>query len=383
MDVIAGPEVKRLSEVDGRWCVSIFMPAHRAGAETQQDRIRLKNLLREAERQLVEAGLRTPDAAAILEPGHALLAESDFWQHQSDGLAVFAHRGEFHRYRVPLRFQERVAVAKRFQLKPLFPLLSGDGHFFILALSQNEIRLLEATRHGVDEIEVEQLPSNLREVMGEDQPERQVQFHTRTGERGGERAAVFYGHGPGQEHTKEQLEKFFRRIDSALCDYLGEDRQPLVLAGVDYYFPIYRGVSRYAPLAPGGVAGNPERLRPDELHARAWPLVEPLFKQARQAALARWRQLAGTGRTSANLAEILPAVSQGRVETLFVATDRQQWGTFDDERQELRLCETASAENEDLLDRAAASAYLLGGAVYAMSSAELPDAAPAAAIYRF
>lgn len=123
MDVIAGPEVKRLSEVDGRWCVSIFMPAHRAGAETQQDRIRLKNLLREAERQLVEAGLRTPDAAAILEPGHALLAESDFWQHQSDGLAVFAHRGEFHRYRVPLRFQERVTVAKRFQLKPLFPLL--------------------------------------------------------------------------------------------------------------------------------------------------------------------------------------------------------------------------------------------------------------------
>lgn len=91
MDVIAGPEVKRLSEVDGRWCVSIFMPAHRAGAETQQDRIRLKNLLREAERQLVEAGLRTPDAAAIPEPGQALLAESDFWQHQSDGLAVFAH----------------------------------------------------------------------------------------------------------------------------------------------------------------------------------------------------------------------------------------------------------------------------------------------------
>jgi hypothetical protein len=32
------------------------MPTHRAGAETQQDRIRLKNLLREAEERLIEGG---------------------------------------------------------------------------------------------------------------------------------------------------------------------------------------------------------------------------------------------------------------------------------------------------------------------------------------
>jgi hypothetical protein len=30
-------------------CVSIYMPTHRAGSETQQDPIRLKNLLKEAE----------------------------------------------------------------------------------------------------------------------------------------------------------------------------------------------------------------------------------------------------------------------------------------------------------------------------------------------
>ena len=130
---------------------------------------------------------------------------------------------------------------------------------------------------------------------------------------------------------------------------------------------------------PGGVAATPNGRVLSFTRGRGRSSVAS-SKPGRSLALAA---LAGTGRTSANLAEILPAVSQGRVETLFVATDRQQWGTFDDERQELRLCETASAENEDLLDRAAASAYLLGGAVYAMSSAELPDAAPAAAIYRF
>jgi hypothetical protein len=349
----------------------------------QQDPIRLKNLLREAENQLLAAGLRRPDVSSLLEPAEALLADGDFWQHQSDGLAVFASEGQFERFRVPLRLVELVIVARRFQLKPLFPLLTGDGHFYILALSQNEVRMLEATRHSVDEIEVEQLPGSFREAVGLDDQEKELQFHTRSADRGGQRAAMFHGHGPGGEITKELLTKYFRQIDEAVCGLLNDDPAPLVLAGVDYYFPIYREVSRCRQLAGEGVAGNPETLRPDELHAKAWPLVEPLFQQAREAALARFRQLAGTGRTSTNVEEILPAAYQGRVEAALVATDRQQWGTFDSQTQAVLLQETADAHNEDLTDRAAIEAYLKRGVVYALPSGDLPDGAALAVIYRF
>lgn len=383
MDPLAHAELKRLSSVAGQWCVSIFLPTHRAGIEVQQDPIRLKNLIREAERQLADAGVRGPETAALLEPARSLLSDSHFWQHQSDGLAVFATTNQFQRFRVPLRLEELVIVAQRFQLKPLFPFLTGDGHFFILALSQNEVRLLEATRHSVDELEIESLPPSLRQALGSQAQEKQLQFHTRAGERGRERAALFHGHGPGQEHSKEVLEKFFRQVDAAVCEYLREDRSPLVLAGVDYYFPIYRSVSRYAHLVPHGVSGNPESSRPEQLHADAWPLVEPMFQRDRETALSRFRQLAGTGRTSTNLSEILAATSHGRVETLLVATDRQQWGTFDEQRQEMTLHESSHAENEDLLDRAAMGTYLRGGSVYAMKSAQLPEGAPLAAIYRF
>ena len=156
------------------------------------------------------------DVLWVLEPADALLADGDFWQHQSDGLAVFASDGQFERFRVPLRLEELVIVARRFQLKPLFPLLTGDGHFYILALSQNEVRLLEATRHSVDEIEVEQLPDSFREAVGLDDLEKELQFHTRSAERGGQRAAMFHGHGPGEEITKELLTKYFRQIDEAV-----------------------------------------------------------------------------------------------------------------------------------------------------------------------
>jgi hypothetical protein len=383
MDLLTQADVERLIDHKGPWSASIFLPTHRTGAAMQQDPIRLKNLLREAENQLLAAGVRTPDAASLLKPAATLLADSEFWQHQSDGLAVFVADGLFERYRVPLRLDELVIVAERFQVKPLFPLLTGDGHFYILALSQNETRLFEATRHAVDELNAERLPDNFRDAVGLEDRERQLQFHTRSGDRGGQRSAMFFGHGPGDEATKELLAKYFRQIDEAVRELLKNDPAPLVLAGVEYYFPIYREVSRHRSLVAEGVPGNPELLRPDELQARAWPLVEPIFQQSRDAALGRFRQLAGTGRTSTSVKEILPAAHQGRVEVAWVATDRQQWGTFDSQTQEIELHNADDAHNEDLTDRAAIESYLKGAVVYAQPAGDLPDGASLAALYRF
>jgi hypothetical protein len=59
-------------------CVSIFMPTHRKGPETQQDPIRLKNLLKEAEQQLVELELRPTEARELLAPAAALMEDADF-----------------------------------------------------------------------------------------------------------------------------------------------------------------------------------------------------------------------------------------------------------------------------------------------------------------
>jgi len=48
-------------------CVSLYMPTHRAGRETEQDPIRYKNLLREAEERLMANGLRSPEVQEMLK----------------------------------------------------------------------------------------------------------------------------------------------------------------------------------------------------------------------------------------------------------------------------------------------------------------------------
>jgi hypothetical protein len=383
MESIGDADFKRLGESTGDPLVSIYLPTHRAGEEMKQDPIRYKNLVREAEKQIMASGRRRPDVESLLSPAHALLEDHLFWQHLSDGLAVFAAPGGILRFRVPLRFDEMVVVAGRFHLKPLLPLLSGNGRFLVLALSQNALRLLEATRYSVDEIVLASLPASLSDALQLDTPERQIQFHTGAGEQGGRRGAVFHGHGPGNEQIKPLLEEYFRRIDAPLAEFFGPRGAPLVLAGVDYYFPMYRNVSRYPRLVKEGVAGNPETLSPAELHRRAWPLVEPLFQQAEAAAVDKYRALAGTGRTSTNPLEVIPAAHQGRVETLFVATDRPLWGRFDVGQSTVTVHEESDAGNEDLLDLAAVRTYLARGTVYATPAARLPDGDLLTATYRY
>ncbi|MEH1900069.1 MAG: hypothetical protein V7L04_01270 [Nostoc sp.] len=48
------------------------MPTHPAGPEVRQDPIRFKNLIKEAETRLIDAGLEQKDAIALLEKSHEI-----------------------------------------------------------------------------------------------------------------------------------------------------------------------------------------------------------------------------------------------------------------------------------------------------------------------
>lgn len=364
-------------------CVSIYLPTHRGPAHSEPDRIRFKNLLAEAEKRLIAQEVRTPEARALLAPAHALLDHDLFWRHQADGLAVFLAQGIARYHRLPCPFEELLVVGHRFHIKPLLPLLSGDGRFHILALSQDEVRLLEGTRHGVDEVELKEVPHSLAEALRFDVPEKQLQWHTRAAERGPERAAMFHGNGVGKDDSKDRILRFFRAVDAGLRDVLGNGRVPLVLAGVDYYFPIYQEANTYPGLLRDGVAGNPAGLQPETLHQPAWEIVRPLFERDREAALERFRNFSATGKTSASLKEILQAACQGRVDTLFVRPDVQRWGTFDPEQGRIDEHDECQPGDEDLLDRAVLCTLSTSGTVYPESPANLPEGKPLAAVYRY
>ena len=363
------------------WCISLFMPTHRAGRKTEQNAIRFKNLLQEVEARLSAKDLRTPEVQEILKEPRRLLGDDGFWRRQSDGLAVFLSKDEFHLFRLPIQFTELVVVTDRFHVKPLLPLLTSDGTFHILAISQNRLRLLEGTQHTVDEIDLGDTPETLAATFPDGFPEKQLQFHTGKPSRSGSRTPLFHGHDPGDE-VKNRLRQWFHTIDKAVTNLLRDTRSPLVLAGVDSLFSLYKEVNTYPHLADEGIAGNPDEMKPEDFLPSAWAIVEPVFNKEREAGFARYQQLAGTGQTTIDVAEAVLAAHQGRVAVLFVAVGVQVWGRFDLENNRVNLHETPQPGDEDLLDFTAIQTLLKGGAVFAVAPEDVPGKTHVAAVLR-
>ena len=128
-------------------------------------------------------------------------------------------------------------------------------------------------------------------------------------------------HGQGNEadYDKAALERYFRAVDEPLTKRFGHRGEPLVLACVGYYLPIYRQVSHYPSVVDRAVEGNPEHRTPGELHAAAWELVAADITQREQAMQDRFREADGTGLTANDPEQVLRAAREGRVDILFVA----------------------------------------------------------------
>ncbi|HKZ76880.1 MAG TPA: hypothetical protein VJ124_01045 [Pyrinomonadaceae bacterium] len=383
MSILRRDELNNLIEQREESCVSIYLPTHRAMPETQQDPIRFKNLLAEAKNKLITFGLRSPEAKQLLEPAMKLLDDRDFWKYQSDGLAVFISSDVFRFYTLPITFAELVVVTGRFHFKPLLRMFTTEGSFYILALSQNQVRVFQGSRQSVTELFPQGIPKNLEAALMYDDPQRELQFHTRAPQMGGRRAAVFHGHGVGIDDNKDRILRYCREIDAGLRPLLRDEVAPLVLACVDYLLPIYKSANTYRHLMDEGIPGNPETLSPTELHEQAWKIVRPYFQRTRGEAIAKYREVVGTGRTSTDIRNVIAAAASGRVESLLVAVGVQQWGAVDPATKVSELHDDPLPGDEDLLDRAAIETIANGGVVFAVEPASIPDNAPLAAVYRY
>ena len=387
MNTITTDLINDLIRSEGEPCVSIYLPTHRTGREQQQDPIRLKNLLAEARARLEDNGLRKPEIDELLAPAQDLLEDSRFWQHQDIGLAIFISPDLFEAHRLPVTFEARAVVGESFHLKPVLSLLGQQGdHFYILALSQNDIRLLHGDPYGIAEVDLEDVPTSLQEALWYEDPERQLQYHSGSTSPGGQkrRPSIYHGQGVPEEDDRTELLRYFQQVDRGIADMLQDRQDPLVLAGVDYLIPIYREASDYPHLVDEAITGSPEALADETLHRQAWGLVEPLFSRDLTDALERHAALsgAGDGLASSELAEIVPAAHHGRVEILLVVRDVQVWGTYDPDTATIDRHHEFQPGDRDLLDMAAVQTILNGGQVYVLEPSQMSEE-EIAAVFRY
>jgi hypothetical protein len=384
-DIFGKDDLEQLLKTEEPFCLTLLMPATDAGPETKQNAIRFKNLVGRAEGLLAGAGMPSSHQKRYLEPLRAMVSDKPFWANQSKGLALFRSEEEVRTFRLPVKLNEFVGVGVHFHVKPLLPFLLKDQRFYVLALSQSGVRLLQCSRQEVREVEVEGMPARLTEPLKTDEPRKQPQFHTGTPKaEGSRRSGMFHGHGVGIDESKDSLLRFFRQVSRAVESELKDETAPMVLAGLDHMVGAYREINTYANLLEEGIVRNPEELSAEALQGRAWTLMTRRLEAQEEKAIAAHVEASVRTPSSQDLKVILPAAYHSRVDSLFVAGDTEEWGVFDPETGIVTVEAGSGPGNGcDLLNLAARHTLLNGGAVHVLPRNRMPKRASMTALFRY
>jgi hypothetical protein len=101
VDIPSLADLKSLAAYRGDICVSIYLPTTPVSREAVSDRIELKNLAKEALRQLETANADKRRVAALTEHLDDLVDDDEFWRFQARSLAVLATPDNARTFRVP------------------------------------------------------------------------------------------------------------------------------------------------------------------------------------------------------------------------------------------------------------------------------------------
>lgn len=368
VDIPTQAELSRLVSARGEALISLYVKTTPETQHIDAARTRLKQLTAEAVAQLEEAGAAKRTVWPIEEQLHDLMDDDAFWRVQANTLAVFVTPDTLRTYRLPNHLTETAQVSDRFHLKPLLRSVSMPQHAFVLALAEDEVRVIEVLGdQPAQEIRVGDLPKNAASVAGT----ANVNSRSYSGRQGG---------GEGQKH---HLRQFCRQIDAALRGLLSGRSEPLILAATEPLLSIYRSINSYAHLAPASIETSPVRISAHDLSAHARTIVDQLNAAMLVEFRALYAERENEGRATAQVARAARAATFGAVDTLLVDMDSVMPGLVDEQTGEVTFDDSDSAVSYGVVDEIAGRVLANGGRVLAVRRGDLPQDGDLAAILRY
>ena len=370
---ISGEELKALAGASGP-CVTIFFPTQAGENAAQQDQVRLRECVRQAEGQLNSLGVDKASQDEFLKPLRELTG--DEWQVGRGSFVVLRSTDLFRYFQLPVQLNQSVFAGEDFHLLPLLPVLRlHTQEFYILALSQNHVRLLRCTEGGSEEVPLPpSMPVSLEEWLNTRSPNSAPDHAAQSGPGGTFTSTT------DLDNKDQHIANFFHAVDRHVADALRGDPRPMLIAAVEYEQTIYRNLNSYPHLVEEPVTGSPDSLKGGELHRRAIEALRLYLDRPLRKALDLWEKLGGTERVSVNTEQIVKAAFEARIAHLFVDDNAQVMGRFD--RSTLTMAGKAAPE-EDLANAAAMKTIAFGGDVIVSTPERVPGDNPMSAIFRY
>lgn len=363
-------------------CVTLYTPLAEGTANqtAKANDLEWRELIRQIEPKAGELGAKGRELLEPISNWDAIFPES---APQGQSLAVFRSADLFRVAWLDERVPSQAVLGPHFYVRPMLRELTGHKSFYILALSQKNVRLLHCTMRSSEEVPLPTATATSYDAyMNTAKPDHLLADRSSAGPDVGGSKGVVFGTSSDREDKDQYLTHFYQQIDKGLTEVLRGQSEPVVLAGVEYEIALYRTHSKFPHLAEESVEGAPNSLKAGEMHARAIEAIRRCYDHKVDEALAEYDHKVGGGGTN-RLKDVVTAAHEGRVLTLLVSDSLQTTGVFDEATYTVRGRETGTTEDEDLVNDAVVQTILHAGQIYVAPNSKMPHGSAVAAIYRY
>ena len=142
---------------------------------------------------------------------------------------------------------------------------------------------------------------------------------------------------------------------AAIAPFVASAEAPLILAATEPIASLYRAVDGSASLVLQGILASPEEMTDLDLAAAAREVLDGVYAEQLSRLRDEFAARQGSGRASADLAQVARAATMGAVDTLLVDIDQTIPGRVDEETGAITVDTADDAGDYGVVDEPGAS----------------------------
>lgn len=362
-------EILNLAQIRSDACVSIYAATSPVALQKDHCRIEIGNMVREALKRLETEAPDGPPLdkrrlAKLRDGLETLTGADDFCLDQSNSLALLATPDASFTFQMPNRLNNFLEVADRFYLKPLLRAITFDHRAYVLALSENQTRVIELLPDcPAEEIKVPGLPADLMQAAGVNSPNAGTRPPNRD----------------ESEIRKKRQAKYIRQIDDALRAFMGQGSIPLILAATEPLSSMFRAQAT-VNMTDDIVSVSPDHLSVGELSELARPVLDKYYQQELEAVKELFEQRTGQNRVVTDPADVARAATNGMISLALVDFDYSSQGVIDENGN---ITYGEGTDSYGVIDEIVKRAMQTGSRVMAVRGEDMVSDTGVAAILRY
>lgn len=288
----------QISEMNPEVGVTITMDTYpRPQSKSKQNEIVLKNILKQAEVNLLEQCTKR-EAESVLENLKKINDTIDLTE-DCHGIVIFVSSDFSMHYRLPFHPGNRIKIGNKFATRTLIRALEHGEFYYLLTLSKKEVRLYEAYMQTIQkEIKDDSFPFTDNRYYETDRLKRSFASST--------------------DKTSQQ---FFRQAEEVLLEYYKKEPLPIIIASAEEAFANYKNIEQKEKMVIGHIRGNydaPTNKELQNLAEKAWVHIQEFQLEQQVQSIERVDKAYSSDLLETDLFRIYDFAIAGQVKELYI-----------------------------------------------------------------